>query len=250
MPKIKAEKMLTAKEAEKPATADDVKTKPGPKPGSNGVPVECPYCGGKCYRKAVQKIKGEAKPYRRYYCVDGCGHYHYRDTETNEIAEVGNGPRECRYHNVEAGGEMNTLRAEIQKLRKARKTDTTEERDADRNLIEAVSRKLGEKDYNIILELIDSLSDAVIETSASFETKLAQTLGIDPQALKFTAKNDSGRPRALVNCLSEADIALFATEEDRETVERLHRALLTVQACIGVYRERTQLIAKAIKGAK
>ena len=57
------------------------------------TPAECPYCGGNCHRKALQRLKGEPKPYRRMMCADGCGHFHYRNPDTDEVVQVGRGPR-------------------------------------------------------------------------------------------------------------------------------------------------------------
>lgn len=200
-----------------------VETKPGPKPGHNLTKVECPYCGGKAHRKAVQTLKGVGT-YRRHYCADGCGHYHYRDVDTNDIVEVGVGPRECKLHSV--------------------KTDDTKDDDAEikrlRNAIDKMKKELA-KPITVA---------SIVETSlvnVHFENELAASLGIDAAALVFTAKNDSGRPRALVNCLSAGDIAALSSDEDRDNVQRLHRALLTTQACIGVYREKAQASIKSAK---
>lgn len=192
------------------------KTKPGPKPGTLTETNVCPYCGGTAHRKAVQKLKGEPKAYRRMYCANGCGHYHYRDIKTNEVVEVGAGPRVPDFY----------------------RTPDTEDRQADKQFIGVVSRLLGEKDYNLLIERLSEVLNGVVESTEPFEVKLADALGIDVASLRFTADDGKGRPRALVNCLSDADIALLPTEEDRETVERLHRALLATQACIKVYKDR------------
>ena len=144
--------------------------------------IECPYCGGKAHRKAVQRLRGEDKPYRRHYCVDGCGHYHYRDLDTNEHVDVGPGPKECRLH------------------------------------------------VNRPVEFLDV---------TPFEQKMAVELGIDPDTLVFTSMMESGRPRVIANCLSELDIAALPVT-DWETVRRLHKALLTAQACLNAYRERAK----------
>ncbi len=164
------------------------KAKPGPKPDTMRTVAACPFCGGKAHRKAVQHIKG-AGAYRRMYCADGCGHYHYRDVETDMVVDVGQGPRECRLHRV--------------------------------------------NQVNVV----------------PFEEKIAKDLGIDTSNLWFTAKNDSGRPRALVNCLSQADIAML-TPEEGETIKYLHEALLTVQACIGVFRKRAEVATRLVKVGK
>ncbi|MBU6231798.1 hypothetical protein KGP36_03950 [Patescibacteria group bacterium] len=110
------------------------------------------------------------------YCADGCGHYHYRDVDTDEVVNIGKGPRIAKLPQSHANGSFDTLAGE---------------------------------------------------------------LGINVGALRFTAKNDSGRPRALVNCLSDADIESLP-ESDQTTVKALHRQLLTVAACIGEFRKRAK----------
>lgn len=200
VPKAKTEKVP------KPPKESKASGKPGPKPGELAVTAECPYCGGKAHRKAVQPIAGQML--RRHYCVTGCGHYHYRHPETEEIVDVGT-PRVCKVHNGEAAEQIESLKAQLKEARKANSTTK--------------------------IVPVDPIST------------LAQHLGIDPASLVFTTKNDSGRPQARVNCLSAADIAALPTEDDRNNVQRLHRALLTIQAVIGVYREMAQASLKSAK---
>lgn len=148
-------------------------SKPGPTKGFKRETSSCPYCGGTAHRKAKQTLKGLGT-YRRMYCADGCGHYHYRDVDTHEVVKVGKGPREVYW-----------------------------------------------------------------SRSGTVEQETAKALGIDVAELAFTSIVE-GRPRAIVNCLSEDDLAALPTDEDRETVRKLQTALLTVQACLKVYRARVQ----------
>lgn len=73
-------------------------------------------------------------------------------------------------------------------------------------------------------------------------------LGVDQAALRFTAANSNGRPRALVNCLSDGDVAML-TPEDADLARYLHRQLLGIQAGIGVLRERSFKAAKETPNA-
>src|SRR3990167_1860256 len=133
------------------------------------TPAECPYCGGNCHRKAIQKLKSEAKPYRRMYCADGCGHFHYRDVDTDEIVKVGQGPRVAKF-----------------------------ERDA--------------------LNVAPAPLPAFLLPSDPLDT-IAKELDIDPTTLMFTAKGSSGRPRAIVNALSDEDIERFENKE-QDTIRK------------------------------
>lgn len=172
------------------------------------VKIPCPYCGGRCHRKAVQTIKGVGA-YRRHYCVDGCGHYHYRDVETDAVVEVGNGPRECRLHPRGDEGlneQIETLKRQLAEARGALKVS------------------------------VDSANETKQVDPVS---EIAANLGITPDLLTFTSVVN-GNPRAIVLCLSDAEFAALETDEDREAVKTLHRALLTTQAAIKAYREKAK----------
>lgn len=202
----------------KPAEpVETTKQKPGPKIGVLKVTSPCPYCGEPAHRKAVQHVKG-AGPLRRMYCANGCGHYHYRDVETNEVVEAGKGPRVSPFHSY-ADAEIGKLRDELKTTRQALKRAESALRTA---------------------------SKEPKPTEGDWLFELADTLGIDPGTLKFTADDGKGRPRALVNCLSDADKTLF-DRDGAETVEKLHITLLTVQACIRAFKEKAATLAKSAK---
>ena len=171
------------------------------------VKIPCPYCNGRCHRKALQQLKGVGT-FRRHLCVDGCGHYHYRHPETDAVVEVGT-VRDCRLH--PRGDEG--LVAEIETLK--------------RQLAEA---------RGVIVVAVDSANET---KQVDPITEIAANLGIDTESLEFTSVVN-GNPRAIVLCLSDAELDALETDEDRETVQTLHRALLTTQAAIKVYRDKAK----------
>lgn len=200
------------------APVETTKQKPGPKAGVLKVTSPCPYCGEPAHRKAIQNVKGHG-PLRRMYCANGCGHYHYRDVVTNAVVEgAGRGPRvdPLFVPKVDDPETLTKLQAELKTTKQA--------------------LKRAERD----------LKNAPKATEGDWLFGLADTLGIDPGKLVFTADDGKGRPRALVNCLSEADKALF-DRDGAETVEKLHIVLLTVQACIRAYKEKAATLAKGKK---
>lgn len=194
----------------KPVEPTVEKQKPGPKAGVLRVTSPCPYCGEAAHRKAVQNIKGVG-PLRRMYCASGCGHYHYRDVQTNEVVEAGKGPRVSPLFKAPDADAVSLaeLEAELKKARQALKRKESELRQAEK----AVQAPAPERDW-----LFD----------------LADTLGIDPGKLEFTSIVE-GAPRVIARCMSDEDITKL-DQGGREAVEKLHIVLLTTQACINAYK--------------
>ncbi len=110
-------------------------------------------------------------------------------------------------------------------------------RDRDRKLEEG--RKIMAEGVTITEQLQAKIADLEANLSlpqrASRLMELAAQFRIDPDSLEFTAER-GGRPRAVVSCFSEEDIAALP-EDHAEMVRFLHRQLLTAAACISAMKK-------------